>query len=83
MGTYVCFAAQSLNHFGLFVTPKAVACQAPLCMEFSRQEYWRGLPFPVPGDLPDPGIEPTSLASPALTGEFFTTSTTWEALAVP
>ena len=63
--------------------PMDCACQAPLCMEFSRQEYWRGLPFPVPGDLPDPGIEPTSLASPALTGEFFTTSTTWEALAVP
>jgi len=39
-------------------------------MEFSRQEYWSGLPFPTPGDLPDPGIEPTS---PALAGGFFTT----------
>ena len=39
---------------------------------FSRQEYWSGLPFPPPGDLPDPGIEPVSLASPALAGEFFT-----------
>ena len=48
-------------------------------MEFSRQEYWSGLPFPLPGDLPDPGIEPESLASPALAGGFFTTSTTWEA----
>ena len=42
----------------LFVTPWTVACQAPLSMEFSRQEYWSGVPFPSPGDLPDPGIEP-------------------------
>ena len=42
-------------------------------MGFPRQEYWSGLPFPSPGDLPDPGIEPTSLASPALAGGFFTT----------
>ena len=48
-------------------------------MEFSRQEYWSGLPFPTPGHLPDLGIEPASLASPALAGGFFTTSTTWEA----
>ena len=40
-------------------------------MEFSSQEYWSRLPFPTPGDLPDPGIEPVSLASPPLTGEFF------------
>ena len=45
----------------------------------SRQEYWSGLPFLPPGDLPDPGIEPASLASPALAGGFFTTSATWEA----
>ena len=45
---------------------------APLVMEFSRQEYWSGFSFPPPGDLPDPGIEPTSPASPALTGRFFT-----------
>ena len=44
-------------------TPWTVACQAPLSMGFSRQEYWSGLPFPSPGDLPDPGIEP---GSPAL-----------------
>ena len=50
-------------------------------MGFSRQEFWSGLPFPPPGDLPDPGIEPTSLMSPALTGKFFTSSATWEALA--
>ena len=53
--------------------------QAPLSMEFSRQEYWSGLLFPPPGDLPDPGIEPTSLMSPALASMFFTTGTTWEA----
>ena len=46
---------------------------------FSRQEYWSGLPCPPPGDLPDPGIEPWSLASPALAGGFFTPSATWEA----
>ena len=48
-------------------------------MGFSRQRYL--LPFPPPGDLPDPGIEPTSPVSPALAGEFFTTSATWEPLA--
>ena len=53
---------------------------APLTVEFSRQEYWIGLPLPIPGDLPDPGIEPSSLASPALVGRFFTTTATWEAL---
>ena len=47
-------------------------CQAPLSMGFSRQEYWSGLPFPPPGDLPDPGIEPVSLKSPVLAGRFFT-----------
>ena len=52
---------------------------AALSMEFSRQEYWNGLPFPTPGDSPDLGIEPTSLASPALAGKFVTTSATWEA----
>ena len=57
-----------------------VACSAPLSMRFPRQEYWSGLPFPSPGDLPDPGIEPTSLVSPALAGVFFTTSTMREAL---
>ena len=46
---------------------------ASLCMGFPRQEYWRGLLFPSPGDLPDPGIEPVSLASPAFAGGFFTT----------
>jgi len=53
-----------------------VACQAPLSMGFSRQEYWSGLPCPSPGDLPGPGIEPVSPGFPALAGRFFTTSTT-------
>ena len=57
-----------------------VALQAPVSMGFSRQEYWSGLPFPPPGDLPDPGIKPMTLMSPALAGGFFTTSATWEAL---
>ena len=56
-----------------FVTPWAMAHQALLSMEFYRQEYWSGLPFPSPGDLPDPGTEPASLVSPALAGGFFTT----------
>ena len=51
------------SHVRLFVTPWTVARQAPLSMEFSGQEYWSGLSFPSPGDLPDPGIEP---GSPAL-----------------
>ena len=50
-------------------------------MGFSRQEYWSGLPFPPLGNLPDPGIEPTSPESPTLAGGFFTTSATWEASA--
>ena len=50
-----------------------VACQAPLSMEFSRQKYWSGLPFPNPGDLPETGINLVFLVSPALGGGFFTT----------
>ena len=68
------------NHIQLFVTLWTVALQAPMSMGFSRQEYWSGLPRPPPGDLPDPGTEPKSPASPALAAGFFTTSTTWEAL---
>ena len=55
-----------------------VTSQAPLSMGFSRQEHWSGLPFLSPGDLPDPGIKPVYLISPALTGGFFTTGITWE-----
>ena len=67
------------SHIWLFTTLwTVVARQAPLCMGFSRQEDWSGLPCPPPGDLPDSGIEPTSLMSPALAGGLFTTSATWE-----
>ena len=65
----------------LCATPWMGAQQAPLSMGFSRQEYWSGLPFPPPGDLPNAGIEPTSLKSPALAGRFFTPGTTREAQA--
>ena len=56
---------KSLSRVRLFATPWTVAYQVPLSMGFSKQEYWSGLPFPSPGDLPDPGIEP---ASPELAG---------------
>ena len=55
-----------LNSVRLFVTPWTVTCQAPLSMRFPRSEEWSGLPFPPPGDLPDPGIKPASPVSPAL-----------------
>ena len=60
-----------LSRVRLFATLWTVACQAHLSMGFSRQEYWSGLPFPSPGDLPDPGIEPWSpaLEADALTSE--------------
>ena len=61
-----------LSRVQLFATSWTVTSQAPLSMEFSRQEYWSGLPFPSPGNLPDPGIKPMSLVSPALAGRFFT-----------
>ena len=67
------------SHVKLCVTPRTVACQAPLSMGFSRQEYWSGLPCPPPGDLPDLGIERLSLMSPAPAGGFFIISATWEA----
>ena len=69
MDYYMC----TLSHVQLFVTPWTVACQVPLSMEFSSQEYWSGLSFPAPGDLPHTGIEPMSLVSPALADRFFTT----------
>ena len=61
-----------LSHVQLLATPWTVACQAPLSMGFFRPEYWSGLLIPPPGDFPDPGIEPTSLVSPALAGRSFT-----------
>ena len=70
----VCAHAQSLSHVRLFATPWTIGCQAPLSMEFSRQEH---LPFPPPGDLPNPRIEPASLEFLALAGGFFP-RTAWE-----
>jgi len=69
----------SVFHVWLFVTLWTVARQAPLSMEFSRQEYWSELPCPPLGDLPHPQIEPASLMSPAFVGGLFTTGATWEA----
>ena len=61
---------QVLSRVQTFVSPQTVSPQTPLSKECSRQEYWSGLPFPTPGDLPDPGIKPVS---PKLAGEFITT----------
>ena len=69
----VCVCAQSLSCVQPFATPWTVVCQAPLCMGFSRQEYWNRLPFPPPGKLPDPGVEPECPVTPELAGRFFTT----------
>ena len=78
--TCVC-AACMLSHFShvrLFGTPWTAAHKLPVSMGFSSQEYCTGLPCPLPGDLPKPETEPSSLTSPALAGEFLTTSATWE-----
>ena len=64
----------SLLSCPILCDPTDCTCQVPLSVEFPRQEYWSRLPFPIPGDLPDPGIELTSPASPALAGGFFTTT---------
>ena len=72
----VCMNAKLLQLCMTVVTLWTIACQASLSMGFSRQEYWSGLPCPPPGDLHDPEIKPTSVMSPALVGEFFTTSAT-------
>ena len=77
---YFTLCVQSFSHVWLFVTSWTLAHQAPLSMEFSRQEYWSGLPFLSPGDLPSPGIEPTPLGAPTLAGEFFHPCATGEAL---
>ena len=65
------YCVQLLRRVRLFVTPGTVAHQAPLSMEFSRLEYWSGLPFPSPGDLPNPGTEPESPVSPALQADSY------------
>ena len=62
-----------LSNVWLCVTLWTVAHQAPLSIGFSRQEYWSGLPFPTPGRLPDPGIQPLSPVSPEMAGSFFMT----------
>ena len=64
----LCMYVKFLSRVRLFATPWTVAYQAPPSMEFSRQEYWSGLPFPSPGDLPDPEIEP---GSPAFQADAF------------
>ena len=67
------------SHVQLFVTPWSIAHQVPLFMGILRQEYWSELPFPSPGDLPNPGIEPMFLMFLELEGRFFSTRSTWEA----
>ena len=66
-------SARMLSHVWLFAASWAIDHQAPLSMGFVRQEYWGGLPFPHPGDLPDSGIESVSPVASALAGRFFTT----------
>jgi len=73
MYVYACMLS-CFSHVRLFATLWTVACQAPPSIEFSRQEYWSRLPFSIPGDLSDSGIQPITLASPALAGSFFTTA---------
>ena len=70
---YICLYAQSLGLVQLFATLWTTARQAPPSVGSSRQEYWSELPFPPPGDLPDPGTEPRSPASLALAGRYFAT----------
>ena len=70
-------ALSGFSRVQLFAAPWTIACQGPLSMEFSRQEYWSRVPFPSPGDLPDPGMETESTASPALASGFFTISAPW------
>ena len=75
---FTCMYAKLLQLSPTLCDP--MVCHVPLSMRFLRQEYWNGLPCSPPGDLPDPGIKPASLMSPALAGGFFTTSATWEIL---
>ena len=79
MNWYFCVCVLNpLSCVWRFLTLWTIACQSPLSMGFSRQEYWCGLPCSPPGDLPDLEIEPLSPMSPALAGRFFTTSATWD-----
>ena len=69
----LCVCAKLLSRAQLSVTPWTVACPPPLSIACSRQDYWSGLPFPSPGDLPNPGIKPASPVAPVLAGRFLTT----------
>ena len=69
---HVCARAQSPSRVQFFATPWTATHQAPLSMEFSRQEHWSGLPFPTPGETPNSGAKLVSLVPPTLTGRFFT-----------
>ena len=76
---HICYAVLSrFSRVRLLAMSWTVVRQAPLSLGFSRQKHWRGLPFPPPGDFPDPGISPGSLKSSLLAGGFFTTIATWE-----
>ena len=76
---FCCAGLNCLGRVWLFVTLWTIACQALLSIGFSRQEYWSGFPCPSVRNLPNLGITPASLMSPALAGRFFTNSITWEA----
>ena len=69
----MCVCVSRLSCVQLFATPLTVVCQVPLSMGFSRKENWSGLPFPPPGDLPNPGIKPVFPVPPTLAGGFFIT----------
>ena len=77
--TTTCCVLSCFSCVRLFANLWPIACQVPLSLGFSRQEYWNVLPCSPPGYLPNPGTEPPSLTSPALADRFFTTSSTWEA----
>jgi len=74
LGICLCVCSELLSHVWLFATSWTIAFQALLSVEFSRQEYYSGLPFPTPEDFPGPGSKPTSLASPVLIGRVFATA---------
>ena len=78
MGMCFCCLCSKVSRVQFFATLWTVIHQAPLSMGFSRQEYWSGSPCPPPADLSDPGIKPAFLKSPALAGNFFTTSASLE-----
>ena len=77
MPLFLLHVLSCFSHVWLWATPWTVTCQASLSIGFSRHEYWGGLPFPPPWDLPNPGIKPTSLTSPVVAGRFFITSSTY------